>query len=333
MADLTENYQLKWHSFGSHLHSCVTASLHKETFTDVFLHTMDGHQISAHRFVLSASSQYLHEILKKQQRINANLPLLIILPPEINYRTMKTLIQYMYSGETTISKDILENVLRGGDLLKVKGLWRPEEERQQEKQLPEKDTLKFTSHSKTPKIKLLDYKHNKNITINSNKKETVKTSTSTSPINQTNAKMTKVNLEESKQTPENTNANLLLQSNQANAQEYTTDDAIVENASSSNDNLQFLVIKEEPIEWSELENSEMEMIDESEMFQDEMTIKPEVILDDSNDNSEELYSPLTCELCSETFTLPAEWVRHIQTHTDMLPAKRQRRGKSTVSLI
>lgn len=40
-----------------------------------------------------------------------------------------------------------------------------------------------------------------------------------------------------------------------------------------------------------------------------------------------IYSPLTCELCSETFTVPAEWVRHIEGHaeaTQNIPKKRRR---------
>lgn len=41
---------------------------------------------------------------------------------------------------------------------------------------------------------------------------------------------------------------------------------------------------------------------------------------------EAIYSPLTCELCSETFTIPAEWVRHIDSHSDnahCVPKKRK----------
>lgn len=88
----------------------------------------------------------------------------------------------------------------------------------------------------------------------------------------------------------------------------------------------FLVIKEEPLEWEEFNDVDLS---ESDMFQTEMTIKPEIVFRDEILNDEE-YSPLTCELCAETFTQPAEWVRHIQTHTDMQPARRQRRGRPSV---
>lgn len=43
--------------------------------------------------------------------------------------------------------------------------------------------------------------------------------------------------------------------------------------------------------------------------------------------SELMYSPLTCELCSETFSIPADWVRHIESHAEpahCVPKKRKR---------
>lgn len=79
---------------------------------------------------------------------------------------------------------------------------------------------------------------------------------------------------------------------------------------------------------SEVSPAEMELIDDKEVFTD-INVKHELYSEDSEDNvhTEQLYTPLTCELCTETFSIPAEWVRHVQTHTDMLPAKRQRRDR------
>lgn len=48
----------------------------------------------------------------------------IVLPPELSRRSIQTLVQYMYSGEATVSNDILNEVLRGGEMLKIRGLWR-----------------------------------------------------------------------------------------------------------------------------------------------------------------------------------------------------------------
>lgn len=130
MDAVAENYQLKWHSFNSHLHSCVAAALNADNFADVSLFTLDGHRILAHRFILSACSQYLHQVLKTYHKTSTTLPVSIIMPPEIGHKTLRTLVQYMYCGEATVSKDILESVLRGGDILRIRGLWRPREEEQ-----------------------------------------------------------------------------------------------------------------------------------------------------------------------------------------------------------
>lgn len=48
----------------------------------------------------------------------------VVLPPELSKRSIQILIQYMYSGEATVSNDILNEVLRGGEVLKIRGLWR-----------------------------------------------------------------------------------------------------------------------------------------------------------------------------------------------------------------
>ncbi|XP_018322986.1 zinc finger and BTB domain-containing protein 17 [Agrilus planipennis] len=340
MAALTENYQLKWHSFGSHLHSSVALSLSNSSFTDVCLSTFDGHQILAHRFILSACSQYLHQVLKIQSKVSTTLPLFIILPPEINYKTMKVLIQYMYSGETTVSKDILENVLKGGDLLKVRGLWRPPEKEESEKTNKNEEKRSLVQYSiPVPKLVHFDKKSSEvtpllvNTTSNlpknddDNTRESKKLQTSVSSVksSETNDVATKTRITSTKENPRSTKL--------PSSEIKTVSSAKPKDSSkNSSGNLEFFVIKEEPIEWNDIQGSEMEMVEENNFYENEMTIKPEIIVEDNSNasKSEELYTPLTCELCSESFAHPGDWVKHIQTHTDMLPAKRQRRGRSYV---
>lgn len=80
-AEICENYQLKWSSYTSYIHSCIASSLFAEdSFADVALVTMDGHKIMAHRFVLSYSSQYLNKALKFQPKVTTALPIMIVLP-------------------------------------------------------------------------------------------------------------------------------------------------------------------------------------------------------------------------------------------------------------
>lgn len=44
------------------------------------------------------------------------------------------------------------------------------------------------------------------------------------------------------------------------------------------------------------------------------------------EDEEEEYTPLTCDMCSQTFNRPSDWVRHIEfTHADMTENRRKRR--------
>ncbi|KAI4467831.1 btb domain transcription factor [Holotrichia oblita] len=325
MEPTTENYQLKWHSFSSHLYGCVANYYNSESFSDVHLFTMDGHQIAAHRLVLSTCSQYFHQVLKVHHKLPTTFPLLIVLPPEINYRTMKILTQYMYTGETTVSKDILENVLRGGDLLKIQGLWRPREEGQHSRKL-------VKVHQKS------DLLQNTNDTLKQqspSQKQQQQQQISPSQLSKENKtpnskKIEAKQKENDNESDDNGDRAESVNSDKVSASLENVEEQSVDEAT-SNEKLQFLVIKEEPLEWNEVNECEMELIEDGEVFDTEMTIKPEIVLEDRDETkpSEEIYSPLTCELCAETFSLPADWVKHIQSHTDMMPAKRQRRGRAS----
>lgn len=102
--------------------------------------------------------------------------------------------------------------------------------------------------------------------------------------------------------------------------------------------LSFLTIKEEPLDWSEVEgNAQLAVDSRSEI----VTVKPETL--DNIENSlgpemiDKTYSPLTCEVCNLKFQVPAAWVRHIESHSDLnaahqnIPKKRKRTDE--VSLI
>ena len=46
-------------------------------------------------------------------------------------------------------------------------------------------------------------------------------------------------------------------------------------------------------------------------------------------DEEEEYTPLTCDMCSQTFNRPSDWVRHIEfTHADMTENRRKKRKVS-----
>jgi hypothetical protein len=120
-----ENFQLKWHSYGAYLHTSIATLLRSQSFTDITLATVDGRQIAAHRFILSACSSYMKQLLQTvYPGTNSHLPLVVVLPSEISYRILRILIEYMYSGEATVSYGQLDGILRAAHILGIRGLCR-----------------------------------------------------------------------------------------------------------------------------------------------------------------------------------------------------------------
>ncbi|XP_037807147.1 protein jim lovell isoform X3 [Lucilia sericata] len=128
-----ENYHLKWDSHLSYLNSSVATLYKNEKYADVVLYSsnttgsvtnaMPTVGISAHKFILSSCSQFFSTIFETSP-INNNGIFYIVLPPDLSHRAIQILVQYMYVGEATVSNDILSEVLRGGEILKIRGLCR-----------------------------------------------------------------------------------------------------------------------------------------------------------------------------------------------------------------
>ena len=112
-----------------------------------------------------------------------------------------------------------------------------------------------------------------------------------------------------------------------NGQQYTTER---EKLSQFPEALSFLTIKEEPLEWTEIDGNGISTDNRTEII----TVKPETLEDIENSLGTEVidktYSPLTCEVCNLKFQVPAAWVRHIESHSEMnmlqqsVPKKRRR---------
>ncbi|CAG9767972.1 unnamed protein product [Ceutorhynchus assimilis] len=356
--EICENYQLKWSSYTTYIHSCIASSLlSDDSFQDVALVTMDGHKIMAHRFVLSFSSLYLNKALKFQNKVTTALPIMIVLPGEITYKALKVLVKYMYSGEATVPKEILNTVLAAGETLKIKGLYREaiEEETLQKSSSklinPESHGQKTTKSQQksvviteppplVPATNSQKIIQNKSVAI---PKEAVKILLHGKIQNKIQEKVivTSNNGNKSKNVlcnfsnNENGIPRKVIMLNKKFSQldkphTITSADMEAQNSSSNGNilikdeneqsDISCLVIKEEPVGWPD----DIDIVDEKEIFEEEST-KLEGYDSTSNESSADLYTPLTCELCTERFSLPAEWVKHVQSHTDMLPAKRRRR--------
>lgn len=98
--------------------------------------------------------------------------------------------------------------------------------------------------------------------------------------------------------------------------------------------LSFLTIKEEPLEWAEIDGNGSLQAQVTDNRTEVITVKPETLEDIENTLEPEVidktYSPLTCELCNLKFQVPQLWVRHIESHSELnslqqnVPKKRRR---------
>ncbi|KAL7305787.1 hypothetical protein TKK_0002036 [Trichogramma kaykai] len=364
----SENFQLKWHSYGAHLHSSVATLLHSESFADVLLATSCGRHVAAHRFVLAACSSYLSHIFQNCHfGANTNAPIIVVLPTEIGYRTLKILVQYMYSGETTVSNEQLESVLKAGDILRVRGLWRSnstsskKENIQSNSQTSGKSaasgnslpaakqsqqTVVASGHFQ--KIKLVQPEQHHHHQQQQQQQVIQQTpqihsaserrAAAASSDNNKSAKDKEHEQLESRASQEVENGEV--GKNKENVEvnrskdkrkfsetesiRSKSDASIEENSRDLNLDM---VVKEEPVQWEEpMDPTDALTIDH------DIDIKPEIVhsADEDGDIEEEEYTPLTCDMCSQTFNRPSDWVRHIEfTHADMTENRRKKRKGET----
>ncbi|XP_058794369.1 zinc finger and BTB domain-containing protein 14 isoform X2 [Phymastichus coffea] len=341
----SENFQLKWHSYGAHLHSSVATLLHSESFADVLLATSCGRHVAAHRFVLAACSSYLSHIFQTCHfGANTNAPIIVVLPTEIGYRTLKILIQYMYSGETTVTNDQLEGVLKAGDILRVRGLWRSNSGSKKENIQSNNQKIVRDKREQIPvaghqiqKIKLVQPSTIAEQQQNQEPTSSVQNAMQQAPLKKYEKKIVEKGVQdkvieivdgekivdEAKTCDQQVKNNETLEANRKRKSSDTESNKSKSDVGESAElNLEMLV-KEEPINWEEtIDPSESLTIDH------EMDIKPEIVhsADEDGDMEEEEYTPLTCDMCSQTFNRPSDWVRHIEfTHADMTENRRRKR--------
>ena len=92
-----DNFCLRLTGFGSNIKESWQQLQIDKDFCDVTLACKDG-QIQSHRIILSHSSPVLKDILK--QNANSN-PFIYI--RGVKYKSLESLIHFMYQGEVTVS--------------------------------------------------------------------------------------------------------------------------------------------------------------------------------------------------------------------------------------
>ena len=107
---------LKWNNHTTNLLTVLGGFQQADILVDVTI-SCEGHNIKAHKMVLSACSPYFQSIFLDNP---CKHPVVII--NGIKYEDITAILNFMYKGEVNVSHDGLSSFLQAAEALKVKGL-------------------------------------------------------------------------------------------------------------------------------------------------------------------------------------------------------------------
>ena len=148
-----DKFSLQWNNFEANASKFFRNLRKEEHFYDVTLVSDDEQIVSAHKLVLSASSQFFKNILKKTTHSN---PLVYL--PGVKSADLNFIIDYIYYGEVQFEQDNLDNFLNVAQKLKIEGLTegqKKEKYLQEEYSKDEIETAFYTTETETSESNIL----------------------------------------------------------------------------------------------------------------------------------------------------------------------------------
>ena len=115
--EMVQKFCLQWNYFHSNVAKSFSKLRNEDDFNDVTLVGDDQQQISAHKVVLSASSDYFKTILKQNRHQH---PLICI--EGVSFNEMNSILNYIYHGEVNINHDEIDRFLSIAQRMKLEGL-------------------------------------------------------------------------------------------------------------------------------------------------------------------------------------------------------------------
>ena len=113
----SEKLCLKWNDFQENLNSSFGVLRNDQDFADVTLVCEDGSQITTHKVILSSSSPFFMEILKRNKH-----PHPMIYMRGIKSDNLVAMVDFLYFGETNVNQESLNAFLGLAEELKLLGL-------------------------------------------------------------------------------------------------------------------------------------------------------------------------------------------------------------------
>ena len=119
----SEKLCLRWNDFQENVNTAFRDLRKDCDLTDVTLACEDGHQVEAHKVILSASSPFFQKLLKRNKHSHP-----LIYMRGINSEDLMAIVDFLYYGEANIHQENLEIFLNIAEEFQLKGLNGKEDE-------------------------------------------------------------------------------------------------------------------------------------------------------------------------------------------------------------
>ena len=112
-----EKFCLKWNDFQANVSKTFSTLRKEQDFFDITLLSDDGEAVSAHKVVLSASSEFFKSVLR---RADHSKPMIYL--NGVDCKVLNNILDYIYEGEVQLYQEDLDSFLNVAQKLKIKGL-------------------------------------------------------------------------------------------------------------------------------------------------------------------------------------------------------------------
>ena len=148
---MSQKFSLKWNDFHSNVSKSFGLFRNEDYLHDVTLVSDDHHQVSAHKLVLSACSEYFKNIFKNSNKPNAQTLLCL---DGIAAEDLKNIMDYIYNGEVSIFQDCLDRFLGVAQRLKLEGLMGNDTDTEQHDYVDDSTKMEDNNHLEEVEKKL-----------------------------------------------------------------------------------------------------------------------------------------------------------------------------------
>ena len=115
-----EKFSLKWNDFSSNVQKSFQNLRKEEDFFDVTLVGDDCKHVTAHKLVLSSSSEYFKMIFSNDKKLFHSHTMICL--EGLNQSDLNNVLDYIYHGELQIYQHDLDRFLGIAERLKLEGL-------------------------------------------------------------------------------------------------------------------------------------------------------------------------------------------------------------------